>query len=63
MPTKKRLDKREGYSLEEIKNKFLPNRNMQSLEQEGTPLTRDSFLDILKQVSRPDQPQRGKGKP
>lgn len=54
MADKKQLAKREGYSLNEIKDKFLPNRDMASLEGSEKPLTRDTFLDILKKVSLAD---------
>jgi hypothetical protein len=62
MSSNKKPQKREGYSLNEIKNKYLPSRDIKTLEQEETPVMRDTFLDMLKRVNRPDQALPAKDK-
>lgn len=59
MVEKRKRSRRKVYSLVEIKDKYLPNRDIASLEKVDMPLTRDSFLDMLKKVSRPQPTSNG----
>lgn len=58
MPAKIERPARKGYSLEEIKAKYLPNRKDKLPDETDVLLTRETFLDMLKQVSRTATLQR-----
>ncbi len=60
MANKKKRSVTKRYTYEEFVNTFFPNRKKEFLNDDSAVLTKESFLDILQRVSRPNkQPQSG----
>ena len=62
MKSKSKRQTKKSYTLKEFKDTYLPNRDLETLENQEQPISRDAFLDILKKVSRPTQDQSDEGK-
>lgn len=45
--------KKEGYTLAQIKDKYLPNRDLASLEEVEVGINRENFLEILRRTTAP----------
>jgi predicted ATP-dependent Lon-type protease len=49
-------------SLYEVKNTYIPNKDLKFLEGQDEEFTRDTFMKILAKVARPMQPQSAQEK-